>query len=69
MCCATDIHHGMQRWGLPGACFCGCDDPLFYRPRFMTKEQRISRLNQYLEDLKHEVKAVEEQVAQIKKEK
>ena len=69
MCCTTDIHPGFQRWRHPSACFCGCDDPMYHRPRFMTKEQRISRLKQHLEDLRHEMKAVEEHIAQLKKEK
>jgi hypothetical protein len=35
----------------------------------MTKEQRIVRLKKHLEDLRDEAKAVEEHIAQIKKEK
>ena len=69
MCCTTDIHPGFQRWGLPRLCFCGCDDPLYHRPRFMTEEQKISRLTQHLKNLRDEVKAVEDYIAQIKKEK
>ena len=68
MCCTTARNHGSQRWGHPGACFCGCDDALNFRPRFMTKAQRINRLNQHLEDLKNEAKAVEEYIVEIKKE-
>ena len=69
MCCNTGSHHGSERWGHSGVCFCGCDDVMKFRPRFMTKEQRINRLKQYLEDLKNEAKAVEEHIVQIKKEK
>jgi hypothetical protein len=69
MCCDTDRHRGFQRWGHPSVCFCGCGDPMYFRPRFMTKDQRIARLKQHLEDLKNEAKAVEEHIAQIKKEK
>lgn len=69
MCCNTGSHRGSERWGHPGVCFCGCDDVMNFRPRFMTKEQRINRLKQYREDLKNEAKAVEEKIAQIKKEK
>ena len=69
MCCCSGSHHEFQRQGRHGACFCGCDDPIYFRPRFVTKEQRINRLKQHLEDLKNEVKAVEEHIAQIKKEK
>jgi len=69
MCCTTGSHHGSERWGHSGVCFCGCDDVMNFRPRFTTKEQRINRLKQYLEDLKNEAKAVEEHIVQIKKEK
>ena len=69
MCCATGSHHGLQRWGHQNVCFCGCDDPQYYRPRFMTKKQRIANLEKHLEVLREEAKAVEEHIAQIKKEK
>jgi len=69
MCCTTGSHHGFQRWGHQDVCFCGCDDPQYFRPRFMTKKQRIARLEEYLSDLRDEVKGVEEQISQIKKEK
>jgi hypothetical protein len=35
----------------------------------MTQEQRIAGLRKHLEDLHNEVKAVEEHIGQIKKEK
>ena len=35
----------------------------------MTKKQRIANLENYLADLRDEAKAVEEHIAQIKKEK
>jgi hypothetical protein len=35
----------------------------------MTKKQRIARLEDLLENLREEAKAVEEHIAQIKKEK
>jgi hypothetical protein len=35
----------------------------------MTKKQRIAKLEQYLEGLRDESKAIEEHIAQIKKEK
>ena len=64
----TSCHQGFPRGGHPNACSCGCDDPEYFRPRFMTKEQRIAKLEAYLEDLRNEAKAVEEHIAQIKKE-
>ena len=69
MCCATGSRPGPQRWGHQNVCLCGCDDPEFYRPRFMTKKQRIANLEKHLEVLRDEAKAVEEHIAQIKKEK
>ena len=69
MCCDTGSHHGFQRCGHQNVCFCGCDDPGSYRPRFMTKKQRITNLEKHLEVLRDEAKAVEEHIAQIKKEK
>ena len=69
MCCTTGSHHGVQRWGPQDACFCGCNEPGYFRPRFMTNKRRIANLEKHLEDLRDEVKAVEEHIAQIKKEK
>ena len=69
MCCTTGSHHGFHGSGHQNVCFCGCDEPGSYRPRFMTKKQRIANLQQYLEALQDEAKAVEEHIAQIKKEK
>ena len=67
MCCNTESHHEMQRWGHPNVCQCGCDDPGSYRPRFITKKQRIANLEAHLEVLRDEAKAVEELIAELKK--
>ena len=69
MCCTTNRQHGLRRWGHQDVCFCGCDDPGYFRPRFMTKKQRIVNLERHLEDLREEAKAVEAHIDQIKKEK
>ena len=69
MCCSTDSHHGMHRWGHQHACGCGCLGGEFGRPRIMTKAQRIDHLKQHLKDLQEEVAAVKEVLADIKKEK
>jgi hypothetical protein len=39
------------------------------RPGFMSKKQRIARLEKHLEMLQDEAEAVEEHIARIKKEK
>ena len=60
MCCQTESKHGE---------FCGCGGPSEYRPRFMTRDQKITKLEKYLGGLQGEAKAVEEHIAKIKKEK
>ena len=69
MCCTTGSHQGFQRMGPQNACLCGCDDPLYFGPQFMTKKQKITRLDKHLENLKDQAEAVAEHIAQIKKEK
>ena len=69
MCCTTGSHHGIQRWGQQQACACGCLGVEFPRPRFMSKSQRIASLEKHLAELQNEAKAVEEHLAEIKKEK
>ena len=68
MCCNTVSHHGFHR-GHHNVCFCGCDSPFRHGPRFMTKKQKIAGLRKHLEDLQDEVKAVEEHIGQVEKEK
>jgi hypothetical protein len=58
-----------QRTGHQGVCFCGCDDPMYLGPQFMTNKQKIARLEKHLENLKDQAEAVAEHIAQIKKEK
>ena len=68
MCCGTEIRHGMQSRGPHRACFCGCDEPWNYRPRLLTREEKIARLKNHLEVLKEEAKAIEEQIGLLNKE-
>ena len=69
MCCSTSRHHGFERWGHQKGCFCGCDEPPYSRSRFMAKKQKIANLETHLQDLRDEAEAVEEHIAQMKKEK
>jgi hypothetical protein len=48
---------------------CGCDDPGNYRPRFLSKKQRLANLEAILENLQEETQAVREEINRIKKEK
>ena len=62
MCCGTESQ-------LSEFCGCGCGVHSEYRPRFMTKDQKIAKLEQYLTSPQDEAKAVEEHIAKIKEEK
>jgi len=68
MCCVSGSQQRFQRWGHQNVCFCGCDGPPYLRSRFMTKKQKIAELEKHLADLREEATAVEERIAQIKKE-
>lgn len=68
MCCGTG-QQGFHGGGHRNACFCGCGGPGAYIPRFMSKKQRIAKLEEHLAVLRDEATAVEEHIAQIKKEK
>jgi hypothetical protein len=50
----TGRHHGHG---------CGCDTPFHGGRRFWTKEEKIARLERYLESLEKEAQAVREQIA------
>jgi len=49
-----------------GDCQCGCGNGGFRR-RYQTKAEQISELEEYLNELKAEVQAVEEQLADLRK--
>ena len=63
---ATHHHGGYCGCGRPrhhhgGACGCGTN--FHARRRFCTKEEKVARLQQYLEGLENEAQAVREQIA------
>ena len=65
MCCGDtcDCRNGCD-------CDCGCDccnDGGRFPRRYQTKEEQISELEAYLTDLKTEVQAVEERLADLRK--
>jgi hypothetical protein len=49
-----------------GECECGCGNSGFKR-RYQTKAEQISELEEYLNELKAEVQAVEERLADLRK--
>lgn len=46
---------------------CDCCGENRFRRRYQTKAEQITELEAYLDDLKNEVKAVEERLADLKK--
>ena len=66
MCCGPESHHGGRHWGHHHGGSCGCGGHFRFGPRFWTKKEKIAWLEQYLEDLREEAKAVEERVAGLK---
>ena len=67
MCCSTSGHQGIRQWKVQNACLCGCDYPLGCGPRVITKMQQIETLEQHLEGLRKQTRAIEEQLTQINK--
>jgi hypothetical protein len=47
---------------------CGCGGPSHFQRRFQTQEEKLARLERYLENLREEAKGVEEHIAKLKKE-
>lgn len=67
MCCNTNKHQPIDFVRFHTQCSCGCQGPMGNRPRFMTKDQMIGKLNEHLETLQNEVTAVKEQITELKK--
>ena len=56
--------------GCGGNCSCGCDccgDGRHFQRLYLTKAEQIEELETYLAELKLEVQAVEERIADLKK--
>jgi hypothetical protein len=61
MCCSHDHGRGVQHHG--GYC---CSSYGHFHRRFLSKEEKVARLETYLQDLKTEAKVVEEQIKELK---
>ena len=64
-------HHRHHGWGCGESCDCeggecGCGNGGFQR-RYQTKAEQVSELEEYLNELKAEVQAVEERLADLRK--
>ena len=60
--CGCGMHHGRHD------SYCGCGmhgHEQGYRRRFLTKAERIEKLKDYAEELKKELKAVEEKIKEM----
>lgn len=68
MCCGVKSHPGAGCWGHHHGGFQACGGPSHFGPSFWTKKQGITWLEQYLNDLREESKAVEERLAELKEE-
>jgi len=60
--CSCGMHHGRH------AIYCGCGmrgHEQGYRRRFLTKAEKTEKLRNYAEELKKELKAVEEKIKEM----
>ena len=71
MHCETKGHHGHGRRHCGcgqghhgGSCGCGCGRG--FGRRYLTKEEKIAGLEEYLESLQKEAQAVKERIAELK---
>jgi hypothetical protein len=72
MCCGTGSyhggHHGGHHWGHHPVCSCGCGGPADFGACFPTKEEKVARLERYLEGLQEATRTVEARIAALKEE-
>ncbi len=66
MCCQIENHRGCRCRDRHHGGSCDCDELSHFERRFLTKEEEIAELEQYLENLQMEAKAVEEHMAALK---
>jgi glutamate synthase domain-containing protein 2 len=60
--CGCVMHHGRHE----GYCGCGMHGhEQGYRRRFFTKDEKMEKLKNYAEELKKELKAVEEKIKEM----
>jgi hypothetical protein len=68
MCCRPESHHGGWHRGHHHGGSCCCCGPFRFGPRFWTKKEKIAWLEECLEGLQEEAKAVEERIAALERE-
>jgi len=70
MCHCDDSEGGVCECGHhdhEGECECGCHSGHHFERRYQTKAEKIAELEDYLTDLKAEVQAVEEHLADLRR--
>ena len=69
--CGGHERHGIDReWHHPVGCSCGCHqyhEGMGFHRHFISREEIITRLEEYLKQLQAEAKGVEERIAEMKK--
>jgi hypothetical protein len=64
--CGCGLHHRRHE----GYCGCGMhENGHGYRRRFFTKAEKVEKLKSYAEELKNELKAVEEKIKEMQSRK
>jgi hypothetical protein len=68
--CGGHGHQGAHKAGAPHAgCTCGCHQPqgeTGFQRRYISRDEVINRLGEYLKQLQAEAKGVEERIAEMK---
>lgn len=65
--CKGDQCGGREECGCGCSCGCDCCGGHHFHRRFQTKAEQVEELESYLADLRLEVQAVEERLADLKK--
>ena len=68
MCCEHKGHHGGKHQRHHCGCSCCCGGHSGFGPALWTREEKIAWLEEHLQGLREEAKAVEERVAALKAE-
>ena len=66
MCCGSESHHGGGHRGRHHSSSCVCVGQADIGPCFWTKKEKISWLEEYLEDLQAEAKSIKERITAMK---
>ena len=66
MCCGHGSHHGGKHGSPHHGDRCACGGSSHFGPCFWTKEEKIAWLEEQLEDLRADVKTLEERIVALK---